>query len=88
MLRILFNTHKTKQNKANLWVYIMNSVDKMCIYRISFDFGNMEAMAGFYDTFKQTNNPNFIKSELIYSGHIYEENKTTHQFIVGKNKND
>ena len=58
------------------------------IYRISFDFDNMGEMAGFFDTFKQTNNPNFIKAELIYSGHIYEENKTTLQFIVGKNKND
>jgi len=53
------------------------------VYRISFDFDNMEAMMGFFDTFKQTNNPNYIKAELVYAGHSYEcEDKTTHQFVV------
>lgn len=52
------------------------------IYRIAFDFDNMEAMVGFFDTFKQTNNPNFVKAELVHNEHTYDKDKIIHQFIV------
>jgi hypothetical protein len=52
------------------------------VYRIAFDFDNMEAMMGFFDIFKQTNNPNYIKAELVHSEDTHDEDKIIHQFIV------
>ena len=61
---------------------------KTILHRISFDFYEMEAMMGFFDTFKRTNNPNYIKAELVLHQSSNDEDALVHHFIVRNKTNN
>ena len=50
--------------------------------RLSFDFDDMEAMIGFFDTFLQTNNPKYIKASMKYHPNNADDNETIQHFLV------